>query len=100
MRMMMKFHLDVEAANLAINDGSIATIFDKVFQICRPEAAFFLTEDGRRTGHVYFDMVSPDQVPQLAEPLFQGMNATVDFIPVMNQAELEKGLQAWGASQS
>ena len=99
MRMMMKFRLDVEGANLAINDGSIATIFQKVFEACRPEAVYFLTEDGRRTGHVYFDMSSPDQVPRLAEPLFQGMNATVDFIPVMNQAELEKGLQAWAASQ-
>jgi hypothetical protein len=99
MRMMLKFHLDTETANLAINDGSLAATLGRVFADCRPEAVYFLTEDGRRTGHVYFEMTSPDQVPRLAEPLFQAMNATVDFIPVMNQAELETGLQAWASTQ-
>ena len=99
MRTMLKFSLDVEAANLAISDGSIAATFGKIFAICRPEAVYFLTENGRRTGHVYFDLKSPDQVPMLAEPLFQAMSATVDFVPVMTPAELEKGLQAWAESR-
>src|SRR5258706_9306056 len=99
MRMMLKFSLDVEAANLAIADGSIGKIFAKIFDKCHPDAAFFLTEGGRRTGHVYFDMKAAEDVPQLAEPLFQGMNATVDFIPVMTPAELEKGLAAWAGNR-
>jgi hypothetical protein len=97
MRMLLKTQLDVEAANLAIGDGSIATIFGKVFGACRPEATWFLTENGKRTVYAIFDMPSPDMIPVLAEPLFQGMSATVDFYPVMNQAELEKGLKAWAA---
>ena len=46
---MLKAQLEVEAANLAISDGSINTIFEKVFGICRPEATWFLTERGQRT---------------------------------------------------
>jgi hypothetical protein len=99
MRVMLKSQLDCEAGNLAINDGSINTVFEKVFAICRPEATYFLTEQGKRTVYAIFDMQSLDQIPALAEPLFQGLGATVDFMPVMNQAELGKGLQAWSAGR-
>jgi hypothetical protein len=99
MRMMLKSQLDVEAGNLAIGDGSIGTIFEKVFAACRPEATYFLTEDGKRTVYAIFDMTSPDLIPVLAEPLFQGLGASVAFMPVMNQAELGSGLQAWAKSR-
>ena len=99
MRMMLRTQLDVEAANLAIADGSLGGIFGQVFGTCRPEAAYFLTENGKRTVYAFFDMPSPDQIPALAEPLFQGLGATVEFMPVMNQADLEKGLAAWAASR-
>jgi hypothetical protein len=96
MRMMLKAQLDVEAGNLAINDGSIATVLNRVFGACRPEATYFLTEKGLRTVYAIFDMASADMVPVLAEPLFQGLGATVAFMPVMSQADLQKGLQVWG----
>ena len=99
MRVMLKAQLEVEAANLAISDGSINAVFEKVFGICRPEATYFLTERGQRTVYAIFDMTSLDQIPVLAEPLFQGLGATVDFMPVMNQAELGSGLQAWARSR-
>ena len=100
MRMMLRTRLDVEAANLAIADGSLAGIFGQVFGACRPEATYFLTEEGKRTVYAVFDMPSPDQIPALAEPLFQGLGATVEFMPVMNQADLEKGLAVWAASRA
>ncbi len=99
MRVMMKAQLAVEAANLAIADGSIAGVFDKVFAACRPEATYFLTEGGRRTVYAVFDMASPDVIPVLAEPMFQAFGAEVDFHPVMSAPELEKGLSVWAASR-
>lgn len=99
MRVMLKSQLEVEAANLAISDGSIAKVFGTVFGACRPEATYFLTENGKRTVYAIFDMKSLDQIPALAEPLFQGLGATVDFMPVMNQAELETGLKSWATSR-
>jgi hypothetical protein len=99
MRVMLKSQLEVEAANLAISDGSIAKVFGTVFGACRPEATYFLTENGKRTVYAIFDMKSLDQIPALAEPLFQGLGATVDFMPVMNQAELEAGLKSWAISR-
>lgn len=99
MRVMLKAQLEVEAANLAIADGSINGVFEKVFDVCRPEATYFLVERGRRTFYAIFDMSSLEQIPVVAEPLFQSLGATVDFMPVMNQTELGAGLQAWTSSR-
>jgi len=41
----------------------------------------------------------PTRFPVLAEPLYQGLGATVHFMPVMNQSELAKGLGVWAASR-
>lgn len=100
MRIMLKAHLDVEAANLAIGDGSIAKVFDTVFGLCRPEATWFLTEGGQRTCYAIFDMQEPAIIPELAEPLFQSLGATVDFHPIMSAAELEAGLKGWASRHS
>jgi hypothetical protein len=97
--MMLKTQLNVDAANMAIADGSIATVLEKVMTVCRPEASYFLTEDGLRTVYVIFDMTGPEQVPQIAEPLFHAFGASVEFRPVMIAPELQKGIAAWAVSR-
>jgi hypothetical protein len=39
-----------------------------------------------------FDITGPSRIPQIAEPLFQGLDAHVEFIPVMNGDDLKKAL--------
>jgi hypothetical protein len=99
MRMMMKAQIEVESGNLAIAEGSIEHVLDKVMGLCRPEAAYFLTEGGKRTIYAVFDMTGPEMVPQLAEPLFHALGATVDFHPVMVAAELKKGIAIWAENR-
>jgi hypothetical protein len=95
MRMMLRAQLEVDAANLAIADGSIGPTLDKLFSYCRPEATYFLVENGNRTIYAVFDMASANQVPVIAETLFHAFGATVDLHPVMVAAELEEGLKGW-----
>jgi hypothetical protein len=38
------------------------------------------------------DIHSADQIPVLAEPLFSGMDAQVEFHPVMSLDDLKKGI--------
>ena len=38
------------------------------------------------------DIQSADQIPILAEPLFSGMGANVEFHPVMSLDDLKKGI--------
>ena len=39
------------------------------------------------------DLKDPSQLPALSEPLFSGVKATLEMFPVMDQADLQKGLQ-------
>ena len=92
MRMLMKFELGLAATNAAVRDGSISEINERLMASTNPEAAYFGTENGRRTGYIVFDMVDSAQIPVIAEPLFQQAESTVTFIPVMNADDLQRGL--------
>lgn len=92
MRTMLKLQLPVEAGNEAIRSGRIGEVLGAVGERLRPEAMYFGAEDGRRTAYVFFDLKDPSQIPVVAEPLFQNLNASVHFAPVMTLEDLQKGL--------
>jgi hypothetical protein len=92
MRMLLKFELGLAATNAAVRDGSIDEINKRLIASTNPEAAYFGTENGRRTGYLVFDMVDSAQIAVIAEPLFQQAESTVVFIPVMNSDDLRRGL--------
>ncbi len=72
MRMLLKFQLEAETANRAIEDGSMTRINEKMFAQMHPEAAYVAIEDGVRTRYVVFDLHDPAQIPPITEPLFSG----------------------------
>ena len=94
MRMMLKVSMNVEASNKAIHNGTFSLIMEKVLTKLQPEATYFMALQGKRTMLAFFDLKEASMIPQIAEPLFSGMNAEIDFIPVMVQADLEQGLAA------
>ncbi len=99
MRTLLKVTMDVEAANEAIQSGELARIMGELAEMIQPEASYYFTEQGCRTGLYVFDLKDPSQIPQIAEPLFMVLKAEVQFTPVMNQEELGIGLKAWAESQ-
>ena len=92
MRMLLKWELGLEATNEAIRTGTMEAINKSLAEQTRPEAAYFGTENGRRTGYIFFDLADPALIPVIAEPLFHELQSTVEFIPVMNVEELQRGL--------
>jgi hypothetical protein len=92
MRMMLKVTIPVEAGNQAVKDGTLPRVMQNTTERLKPEAAYFLAEDGKRTALFFFNMQDVSQVPAIAEPLFMGMNASVTMVPVMNGDDLQKGL--------
>ncbi len=92
MRMLLKWESGLEATNEAIRNGTMAEVNELLAASTQPEAAYFGTENGRRTGYVFFDLADTAKIPVIAEPLFQRVNATVEFIPVMNVDERQRGL--------
>jgi hypothetical protein len=93
--MMLRWTVDVEAGNRAIKDGSLAKILEATLKQLKPEAAYYMAQNGKRSGTLYFDMKDTSEIPLIAEPLFMGLNADVEFAPVMNQEDLGRGLEAW-----
>jgi hypothetical protein len=96
MRVMLKAQFDTEKGNELINDGKMAGMIKDVIDRVKPEAAYFLPDDGQRTAYLFFDMEDSSRLPVIAEPLFTGGNAKVTCTPVMNLDDLQKGLSQLG----
>ena len=94
MRMMLKVQMDVQAASNAAKNGLMQKVISTTVERLKPEASYFLTEDGKRTACLFFDLKDPSQMPAIAEPLFMTFGAAVTVTPVMNFEDLQKGLQA------
>lgn len=98
MRMMMKVQMDTAAASKVMADGSMPELMQGVMSRLKPEAAYFGPEVGVRTAFIVFDMQDPSELPSISEPLFNKLHAKVQLFPVMNQEDLQKGLQQVGSS--
>ncbi len=92
MRTLLKATMDVTASNKAVMDGSLSEIIKLTMERIKPEASYFLPLDGCRACLMVFDLKDPSEIPGIAEPFFLKMNAKVDFTPVMNVEDLQKGL--------
>jgi hypothetical protein len=94
MRMMLRWTVPADRGNEAVTDGSIAQTIESIMETLQPEAAYFLAEGGERAGMVFFNMDDPADIPRIAEPLFQGLSAAVEFVPVMNAEDLRRALSS------
>ena len=96
MRMMLRVKVPVEAGNRAVTDGSMEAAIGSVMEALKPEAAYFVPHDGQRTAMFFFDMTDASDIPPIVEPLFQKLNASVEFAPAMNLDDLQTGLGKLG----
>jgi len=92
MRMMLRWTVPADKGNEMVHDGSMGTIIESLMERLQPEAAYFLAEGGDRAGMIFFDMKESSDIPGIAEVLFQGAEAAVEFVPVMNADDLKKAL--------
>jgi hypothetical protein len=91
MRMMLKIIIPTDSGNRAIKDGTLAKLLEGTISRLDAEAAYFVAEDGLRSAMIFFDMRDSSEIPRIAEPLFMGVDAEVELLPVMNADDLRKG---------
>jgi hypothetical protein len=84
----MKVSIPVESGNRAVLDGSLPKIIQSILEEQKPEAAYFASENGKRTGYIIVDMKSASDLPGLAEPWFLALNASVETTPAMTVQDL------------
>lgn len=96
MRMLMKVTIPVAAGNDAIANGSLPKLIAESMERLKPEAAYFTVENGARTVLMVIGLEDVSDIPSIAEPFFMGLQAAVQFTPVMNADDLKKGLSTVG----
>jgi hypothetical protein len=89
---MIKISIPVAKGNAAIKDGSLPRIVGSTLETLKPEAAYFLAENGKRTMLFVIDLKDPSDIPSIAEPFLMGLDAEISATPVMNQQDLQQGL--------
>ena len=92
MRMMAQIQVDAADGNRAIKDGSFALLMEKAMAELKPEAAYFVADDGKRTFYLFIEMEDQSDLPWVAERFFAGLNATVEISPAMSFDDVKKGL--------
>ncbi len=88
MRFLFKIHIPVEAGNKAANDSF--AVIPKILAEQKPEAAYFIAENGQRTAILVMDMQDLSQLPAIAEPWFLALNASIEVTPAMVAEDLQK----------
>jgi hypothetical protein len=95
MRVMVKFTFPTtEETNAKIRDGSIGQTMETMLGNLQPEAAYFGPTDGKRGGHLVFNMEEESELVTKLEPLWLELGATVEMVPVMTADDLRAGLQS------
>ena len=90
MRFLLKAEWPVEAGNASIKDGSLSKTIESILDDLKPEAAYFLASNGKRTALLIVDMKDASQIPALAEPWFLAFRASLEVVPVMVPDDLKK----------
>jgi hypothetical protein len=95
MRVMMTVSFPTDQMNDSIKGGTMQRILQNFIEQYKPEACYFSTNaEGERGSIMVFDLKDSSEMPKIAEPLFQELNARVTFKPCMNLEDLRKGLSA------
>ena len=88
MRFLVKVSWPVEAGNAAAKNGF--EVIPQILEEQQPEAAYFITDGGKRTAILIVDMDDVSQLPAIAEPWFLALNASIEATPAMVAEDLQK----------
>ncbi len=94
MRLLFKVSFPVEAGNESAKDGFNA--IQRILEEQKPEAAYFVAQDGKRTGILIQNIENPSDVAAFAEPWFLALNASIEVTPAMIPEDLQKAGPAIG----
>jgi hypothetical protein len=94
----MKWEMPTEAGNAALEDPKFGDKVMGMLKEMKAEAAYFTLLNGNRGGYIIINMDDASQMVAMAEPVFFGFKAKVEFIPVMLPQDLAKGMPAAAAA--
>jgi len=97
MRMMLTASIPHEPFNTLVREGKAGAIIGRILDELKPEAVYFMEQNGRRCAVLIINFNDTAKIPSFAEPFFLNFNADVRFRPVMAPEDLGKaGLEDLG----
>ena len=82
------------AGNKMVKDPNFLKTIEDYTKKFSCGAAYLTEVNGNRTMVFVLDLPSPDMIPAIAEPLFQGYEANVEIHPAMNLNDLKKAISS------
>jgi hypothetical protein len=92
-RFLFKISFPVETGNAAAKKDGFKAI-QSILEQQKPEAAYFVAENGKRTGILIINMEDASEIPAIAEPWFLALNAAIEVTPAMVPGDLQKAAPA------
>jgi hypothetical protein len=92
MRVLVRAMIPTSAGNKMVKDPNFLKNLEDYIRRFNCEASYFTEVNGNRTMVLVLDLASPDMIPAIAEPLFQGYEASVEIHPAMNLDDLKKAI--------
>ncbi len=89
MKYLVKVTLDTETANAAIRDGSLMEKTQRILAEIKPEAAYFVAENGGRTQYLVVNADAATSLQSLAEPWWLLFKADVSVLPAFTVQDME-----------
>lgn len=90
MKFLARATLGLEAGNAFVRDKEMSHKMEALLAEVRPESVYFGVEKGQRTIYCLVNVENGYEIPRIAEPFWLGLQATVEFIPVMAPDEFKK----------
>ena len=90
MRFLLKVQMPTEAGNRAVRDPNFGQTMQEILTAIKAEASYWVADGGHRTGYIVVQIQEPHELPNIAEPFFQGLGATVEAFPAMTIEDLAK----------
>jgi hypothetical protein len=91
MRFVIRARIPTEAGNKMVKDPNCVKNIEEYMNKAKPEASYFFEANGERVMVFIAEIQSAEQIPGLAEPLFQ-MGANVELHPVMSFDDLKSAM--------
>jgi hypothetical protein len=94
MKFLVRLHMPTEHGNKMLQDpNAFQKKMESVLNQIKPEAVYFAPIESEGGIYMIVNIPSADMIAGIAEPLWMTFNSKLDFTPLMELSDLQKGLQ-------
>jgi hypothetical protein len=90
MRFLVKASMPVEGGNALVRDPNFGKRIEELLGDIQPETVYFTVQGGQRTVYLVTNVEGAHQLPAIGEPLWLWLNADVEFMPILEQADMQR----------